>query len=122
MNDMSLAQARLMLVRHKDNLNQIKGELEAMDTTVKTFLQVFRGRIRHMEGMIRDNSRDLQLIVGSHISPRDIVSMREMYAVALENSDRISSTILGITPVSDHTRNVRANLSVINAAIDRNIA
>lgn len=118
---MSLAQARLLLAAHRDRLNQVKQQLDALDTMVKTFEQVVHQRVAEMEGKLRSSSRDLAVIAGSGIQPDDILSMRNMYAAALENTDRVRMLGSSIRPMTEHTRNVRANLSVVGSAIERNV-
>lgn len=117
---MNLAQARLLLATNRDRLNQSKGALDEIDTMVKSFQAAMRMKIAGMEGLLRDNSRDLALMVGSGINTDDIQGMRQLYGTALENSDRARALVGSVEPIKEWTRNIRANISVIDASIQRN--
>lgn len=117
---MDLSQARLLLATGNDRLGVIAQELDAIKTMRETFDKVWSQRVNTVEGLMRDNSRDLALLAGSGINPDDIVSLRNMYAVALENMDRVRITGTFLRASIDHERNVRANLAVIKETIRRN--
>lgn len=118
---MNLAQARVLLATDRDRLLTARSVLDEMDTMHKSFQAAMRMKIAALEGMLRDNSRDLQLMVGSGINPNDIGAMRHLYATALENTDRARGLVNAINPFTEWTRNVRANIASADSAIQRNI-